>query len=136
MAKAKPKLKKKPGPPSSFTQEMADLICTRIAAGESLRSILAEPGMPVSSVVFKWLQNIPSFAEQYTRAREDQADTYADEIVRIADSEPDPNRARVRIDARKWVAGKLRPKVYGDKVGLEASGSLSVTIATGVSNDD
>lgn len=92
--------------------------------------------MPGIETVRRWLMGNEAFRAQYAYAREEQADTYADEIVRIADSEPDSNRARVRIDARKWVAGKLRPKVYGDKVGLEASGSLSVTIATGVPSDD
>ena len=50
------------------------------------------------------------------RAREKQADFYADEIITIADTEPDAAIARVRIDARKWTASKLRPKVYGDRV--------------------
>ncbi len=53
---------------------------------------------------------------RYARAREEQADFYADEIITIADTEPDAAIARVRIDARKWTASKLRPKVYGDRV--------------------
>ncbi len=53
---------------------------------------------------------------RYARARGEQADFYADEIITIADTEPDAAIARVRIDARKWAASKLRPKVYGDKV--------------------
>ena len=46
----------------------------------------------------------------------------ADEIVEIADTEPDPNRARVRIDARKWYAAKVNKKDYGDRVSAEVSG--------------
>lgn len=38
---------------------------------------------------------------RYARGREEQADFYADEIVTIADTEPDAAIARVRIDARK-----------------------------------
>ena len=51
------------------------------------------------------------------RAREKQADFYADEIIGIADDESlDPNSRRIMIDARKWAASRLRPKVYGDKL--------------------
>lgn len=69
--------------------------------------------------VMKWLGQQPSFAEQYARARETQADTIFDEIVDLADEAGYTNeriaKARLQIDARKWVAGKLRPKKYGEK---------------------
>jgi hypothetical protein len=64
-----------------------------------------------------------SFLAAYTRARADQADTIADQIMDIADTEPDPNRAKVRIDARKWIASKLKPQKYGEK--LDISGEIS-----------
>jgi len=92
--------------------------------------------MPAQSTVYEWLFRHPSFAEQYTRAREEQADTLADEIIAIADEDPVMaeyrdkdgnlvdikidsgyvNYQRQRIDARKWTAMKLKPKKYGDKV--------------------
>lgn len=123
------------GLPSEFTQDMADKICDRLALGESLRSITADEAMPASSTVFKWLNQYPEFAEQYARAREAQADTLFDEMLDIADdgsndwmeshSKEGENigwrengeairRSQLRIDARKWMAGKLRPKKYGD----------------------
>ena len=122
MAKASTAPAAKLGRPSSFSQKVADVICSRIADGESLRAICAEKAMPSRAAVFKWLQDVQSFANQHTSAREDQADTFADDVVRISDTEFDPNRARVRIDARKWAAGKLRPKKYGDKVVNEMIG--------------
>jgi hypothetical protein len=51
----------------------------------------------------------------YTRAREERADLVADEIITIADTEPDPNKARVMIDARKWWAARVNPKKYGGR---------------------
>ena len=48
--------------------------------------------------------------ERNTHAREEQADFYADEIVTIADTEPDAAIARVRIDARKWTAKQAAPQ--------------------------
>ena len=90
--------------------------------GKSLRAISAIDGMPSTTAIIKWLNQHEEFAAQYARAKEAQADYYADEIVEIADTEEDAAKARVRVDARKWVASKLRPKKYGDRQQLEHSG--------------
>ena len=104
------------GRPSSYTQEIADEICERLADGEGLRAICREANMPNKSTVFRWLPLHDVFRDQYARARETQADGFVDEIIEIADNEPDPQKARVRVDVRKWVAGKMRPKVYGERL--------------------
>lgn len=111
-----------PGRASSFTQKIADEICERIADGESLRAVCRDAGMPPASTVCRWLVENAAFSEQYARARESQADKFAEEIVDIADTEPDPQRARVRVDARKWVAARLKPKSWGDKITNEVTG--------------
>lgn len=121
------------GRPSTYAQETADAICDRLAVGESLRSICRDEAMPCLSSVFKWLGLHPEFADQYARAREEQAESLADEIVSISD-EADVAakhegedvrlaldataiaRNRLRVDARKWVASKLKPKKYGDRI--------------------
>ena len=126
--------------PTTFTKHIADVICIRISEGESLRTILKDDGMPAQSTVYEWLMRHPVFAEQYTRAREEQADSLADEIIAIADEQPeivvvtDKKTGAViehkldgaflqwqknRIDARKWTAMKLKPKKYGDRVAVE-----------------
>lgn len=129
------------GRPSDFTEQIADNICERLADGESLRAICAEDGMPNKSTVFRWLAIHEGFRDQYTRAREAQADALFDDVLDIADNarndwmerrgEDDAGwiangeniqRSRLRIDARKWMAGKLRPKVYGEKLSQELSG--------------
>ena len=129
--------KRPTGRPSTYTDSIASRILTRISNGESLRTIVKDAAMPAQSTIYEWLLARPAFSEQYTRAREEQADTLADEIIAISDetvemvivkgndSEErriDPagvNRNRLRVDARKWVAAKLRPKKYGDRLGLE-----------------
>jgi hypothetical protein len=84
----------------------------------------------------------PEFALQYTRAREEQADTLADEIIAIADEQPETipvvdkrtgeliehkldgaflQWQKNRIEARKWTAMKLKPKKYGERVALEGT---------------
>lgn len=103
--------------------------------------------MPDRSTVFRWL-NTPSlerFCDQYARAREAQADRFAEEILQIADDgkndtyvdengvkrvdQDNVNRSKLRVDARKWLASKLAPKKYGDKQQVEMSGSLDVASA-------
>lgn len=96
--------------------------------------------MPSLTTVYRWLQDSEEFREMYARAREDQADTLADEIVSIADEQkaaltaegkpydPDVNRDRLRVDARKWVAAKLKPRKYGDKVDIAHSGDVKVSV--------
>lgn len=122
---------------SSFKQETADTICQRIAEGESLRAICADAKMPDKSTVMRWLAQIDAFRDQYARAREAQADHMADEILQIADDGSNDTyqaengeavnhdviaRSRLRVDARKWLAAKLAPKKYGDKVTQEHTG--------------
>lgn len=105
------------GRPSSYSQEMAEAICARLAQGEPLSAICDSEAMPGLSTVYQWLAAFPSFAELYARAREDQADTMADQIVKIADEkDEDPQRQRLRVDARKWAASKLKPKKYGERI--------------------
>jgi hypothetical protein len=60
---------------------------------------------------------------QYMRAREEQADTLADEIVAIADNATDAQIARLQMDARKWFASKVAPKKYGDKTDITSNGN-------------
>lgn len=118
---------------ASKSQATLNTICERIAQGESLRAICATEGMPPASTVCLWLTENAAFAEQYTRAREAQADTLADQIVALADSamgkaSEEVQAARLAVDARKWVASKLKPKRYGDKVDVEHSGSVTVEV--------
>lgn len=138
------------GRPSIFTAELADEICGRIVAGESLRRICSDESMPAASSVFKWLRENDEFSQQYAKARAEQAEGYADEIVAISDEEKyeviehegvplglkfDSTavaRNRLRIDARKWVAAKLLPKKYGEK--LELSGDADSPLVVKVVN--
>lgn len=121
----------KGGRPTLYSLEIALEICDRIADGESLVKICSDPKMPKKTAVYEWLLRHKEFAEIYARAREDQADTLADEIHAISDELPqqivdDKGKTRYdsayvqwqknRVDARKWVAAKLKPKKYSDRI--------------------
>lgn len=133
--------------PMPYNPAIGDAICERIAEGESLRAICRDDSMPSIATVFRWLAGNPSFSEQYAHAREEQAETLADEIVSIADETAvvanqdgedvslalDPTavaRNRLRVEARKWVASKLKPKKYGDKLTQEHTGAGGGAIQT------
>ena len=107
------------GRPSIASPEMTMAICERIAQGESLTAVCSSEDMPARTTVYRWIEENEEFRDAYARAREDQAHSFFDEVtdisMKVASGEMDPQSARVIIDARKWQAGKLRPKVYGDK---------------------
>ena len=117
--------KRKTGRPTKFSDALAKRICIQIAEGKSVRKICKSASMPSLTTLFRWLDEKPGFRDQYARAREWQAELYADEIVDISDSCADAQKARVRIDARKWTAVKLLPKKYGDRVHNEHSGAIA-----------
>lgn len=114
----------KRGRPSLYTQEIADEICRRIASGESLRSVCSSDNMPDEKTVRDWvLQDREGFSPQYARACDIRAENWADEIVQIADNAEDPQKARLQVDARKWVVSKILPK-FSDKQQVELSGEV------------
>lgn len=118
---------------TEFKQEIADEVCSEIVAGKSLNSICQRDDMPSVVTIFKWLRQQEDFAKSYAQAREAQADTLADQLHDIADnSTGDVQRDRLRVDTRKWIASKLKPKKYGDKIDatVEHSGQVGVTFTT------
>lgn len=108
----------------AFDPDIAPTILARIAAGEGITRICKDPGFPPVVAVYEWMRDNEDFAKSYARARDEQADTLADEITAIADDETIPaDSRRIRVDARKWVASKLKPKRYGDKLTQEHTGA-------------
>ena len=54
----------------------------------------------------------------YARARVDQAHAIAEDAMVVADTANADNAqaVRVRVDTRKWLASKIAPRHYGDKM--------------------
>jgi hypothetical protein len=115
--------------PEDYTEDIANEFCARIALGNSLRYVCSQDDMPSHSSIYRWLGKHESFREQYARAKEDSADSRADQIEEIGDKvlagEYDPAAARVAIDAFKWTSGKHKPKKYGDRQVIENTHSFS-----------
>lgn len=104
-----------------------------LAGGDSLVKACKDVGIHVTTF-FRWMDGDTELRNLYAHAREAQAEYFANDIVAIADEvevvgvmtpdgvmdfKLDPvgvARNKLRIDARKWVAAKLLPKKYGEKV--------------------
>lgn len=130
------------GRPSDFSQELADKICAELAEGVSLRGVCKSEEMPCLSTVFSWLRTKPDFLQQYARAKEESADAMAEEIIDISDDGTNDweereiaggrtiialnteavQRSKLRVDTRKWIMSKMKPKKYGDKLDMTTNG--------------
>ena len=90
--------------------------------------------MPSMASVMTWLTTKADFLEQYTRAREIQAETQFDELIDIVDQPPELSHItnskgelievkfdssyvqwmKLRVDTRKWTAARMAPKKYAE----------------------
>ena len=112
---------------SRYSAELADAICDRLASGESLRAICRPEGMPSERSVRRWANDDPSgFGARYAAARDEQAHALCDEIIDTARNETDAHIGRMRVDALKWVAARILPKMYGDRQAIEHSGGATL----------
>jgi hypothetical protein len=144
----------KAGRPTDYTEELADLICERLSIGESMRSIARDEDMPAMSTLFKWLRVHPGFTEQYDRAKVESADAMSEDCLDISDNidgapvmvdgvplvvegeivktidSVSVQHAKLKVDTRKWLMSKMKPKKYGDKITTEHTGNIGLTDLT------
>jgi hypothetical protein len=133
--------KKGQAPRVEFSQELFDAICEQMADGKSLCSICRATGMPNKRTVLRWVEKSPELQAQYSLAILARADHHFEEILEIADKvrlgskktiKADGGieitkgdmieRARLQVDARKWVLARMNPKKYGERVTNEHTG--------------
>lgn len=131
---------------SDYTDEMAEIICMRLAEGDSLRKICSDEDMPSKTSVFRWLAKNSSFRDQYAQAKEMGCQVWAEEIIDIADDGSNDwmeqldkdgevagyrlngehvQRSKLRVDSRKWLLSKLAPKKYGDRMAVDQKTELA-----------
>ena len=106
----------------------ADRIFAAMREGKSLRQTCRVNDWPLTTV-YDWLAK--ELAEQYANAQAARADYFFDDILEIADSTPDDKEAvaaaRLKIDTRKWIMGRMCPKKYAENVKVDLSGEAKVT---------
>lgn len=126
---------------NKYSPELFDKICEEIATtSNGLKYICAQNDV-TASAFYVWIDKDKDLLDRYMRARDAQADLLADEIIEIADhSEEDHtpftggnvvNRDKLRIESRKWIASKLKPKKYGDKLDVTTDGEKITSFEVG-----
>ena len=126
-----------------MTQELFDIVCERMSAGESLTQVCSDKNIPRIPGVMRFIDADASGDRRarYVRARELMQEYWAGEIKQISDTPVEGEKTeisaqfgkkvtrgdmidhrRLQIDARKWLLSKLAPHKYGDKVDLNVGG--------------
>ena len=137
----------KVGRPEIYTQELADKVCQKIAQGYSMRTVCSYDDMPAISTLFKWIREKPEFSQQYAYATQERTEAMAEDILDIADDGSNDlmtiqkgnesyeienkevtNRSRLRVDTRKWLMSKMKPKKYGEKLELAGDKDNPLTL--------
>lgn len=133
---------KKNGRPTKYTKQLADKICSELALGFSMRTVSGNTWSPSMATIFSWLRTKPQFLEQYEKAKQESTDAMAEDIMDIADNGTNDweekeradgsiyialnnehiQRSRLRVDTRKWLMAKMKPKKYGEKVDVTTDG--------------
>jgi len=139
------------GRPTKFTPELAALICEGITLGYSIRTVCKPDEMPAISTFYRWLAEYDDFSKQYARACEERTEAMAEDLLDIADNgtndymETDDGtvtyngdsvqRAKLRVDTRKWLMAKMKPKKYGDKMEIDNTHRIVQPILGGATDD-
>lgn len=133
------------GRPSEYDQGKADAICDLLSRGWSIRRVVEhghteyrDINFPSAATIFKWMRENEEFLKQYARAKQEAADAMAEEILDIADDGRNDafededgkrridfehiQRSKLRVDTRKFLMAKMKPKRYGDKLDLTSDG--------------
>jgi len=105
-------------------------IIDRVSAGKSVSTVLSEKGMPNVDGSFQaMLAHDAKLHQAYEKAVQDRADKLADEILELSDEVMPAGlegamatawvqQKRMQVDARKWIASKLKPRTYGDRIDM------------------
>jgi hypothetical protein len=126
------------GRPKIYSPELGRLVCDAIAtSSDTLPKLCAtNPDFPSRRTICRWRIEFPEFQRAYVVAKQHQVEVLVDEMLDIADDtshddkeiERDDGstyivcntewiaRSKVRIDIRRWLATKLSPQLYGDKL--------------------
>ena len=101
-------------------------------------------GFPSIATVYKWMRENEDFLKNYARAKQEAADAMAEELLDISDDGKNDwmeiwdkegqnivgwkvngeavMRSKLRVDTRKWIMAKMKPKRYGEKLDLTSGG--------------
>jgi transposase-like protein len=108
---------------STYRPELGEMICERLAGGESLTSIARDEGLPTYATILRWVNRHPDFQDMYVQAREIQAHYYFDEARDVARAATPGSVwvSRLQFDIIRWQTARLAPHKYCERVLVEAA---------------
>lgn len=116
--------------PSEYDFELCKLICDDVANGENIISVLKESSYPSWSTFRRWKNENEELRTLYVNSQQDKGIALENEIddvmLSLKTKEIDPASANVLIQTLKWKMAKFYPKMFGDKIDVEQSGSLTI----------
>ena len=100
---------------STYSDELGGTILRRVAGGETVLSIGADPDMPCAATIYHWIRADDGFHDAYLKAKAVAADIFADAMLEIAleATETTARADALRIKTLRWTASMLAPKKYG-----------------------
>ena len=118
------------GRPSTYSDEIADIICDRMINGENFSQICSDPMMPSRAALYRWRAARPDFDARCARAREALADFLLDKIEAMAEATTEENyqSQKVKISTAQWRAEKMAPRTLGPRVNTEITGGATVHV--------
>ena len=124
------------GRPPVVTPVWQEYICEQLRAGRSLLEMTTTDkplGIPSYAAIQATLMRDPAFQENYARARSEQQEALAEQTIAIAKgigdyAKMDVNERRLLIDTIKWSAGKLRAKVYGERMSVDVDQTTNIKV--------
>ena len=99
------------GAKSTYDPARAAAFCARVAKGEAVYRICAEPAMPSSKAVYGWLKRQPEFLAMYIQAKRDAVTRLGFQVERIADQALDGAMTAARFRALKRQAARVEGRI-------------------------
>ena len=119
------------GRPTLYCDSVVDEIIARLSAGETLTAACRHAGMPAARTVWEWMNRMPEFAKAVAHAREAGADALVTEgLDRLDNASVGPmgslSRQREVAAHQRWMAARMDPSRWGDKMQVQHSGVVQV----------
>lgn len=111
-----------------LNKELVQSIISGVAEGHSIHGSLQLLGICAFDF-YRFVNADVQLVNDLESAQLVSMEKMADEIIEIADTETDSQKAKNRIDARKWIASKRSPKKYGERLDVNVNQTIDITSA-------
>ena len=127
--------------PRAYSEALWDGLLNDVAHGKAFTSALRDcAGSPSYPAAKRMLAADPALNARYRAALEDRADSLVDEMLGLADTQiPDElggaergawiAHLKIKLDTRRYLASKLWPKQYGERLEVGATHPISILAA-------